>query len=425
MTALPDGPPASGPEAARRRGFRLLLGSHLLNETGAAATLVVLPLTAVLTLDASAWQTALVQTFHFAAYLVLGLPAGALVERMRPRRVMIGADLVRCVALASLPIAWSADLLSLPLIYAVALLLGCAQLFGDIADHSYLPHLMSDDRLVRGNSSLQMIRSGAELGGPGLGGLCVQWLGAQLALAGNAVASAASALLLWRITVPEPRPPAPTGNLAGQIWQGVRFLRGHPVLRMLALSASLNNLVFSAIFALDVIFLSRVVGVDAGLVGLLLASGAVGALIGAWSAPRLSRRFGEARTAMLAVPVAAPCMVLIPLTYDGWRLALFALAHITISIGVTVFNIMQVSYRQRACPPGLLSRMSAMFRFAVWGAAPLGALLGGGLAAYAGVRTALWILAGVLLLIAPLLVFSPLRRMRDFDARFRTSTVSC
>ncbi|MEV0440444.1 MFS transporter [Streptomyces spectabilis] len=417
--------PDPGAERAVRRGFRLLVGSHLLNETGAAATLVVLPLTAVLALDASAWQTALIESAYFSAYLVLGLPAGALVERARPRRVMIGADAVRCVALASLPLAWAADGLSLSMVYAVALLLGCAQLFGDIADHSYLPRLVREEQLVQGNSTLQLVRSGAELGGPGLGGLSVQWLGAYWALAANAVGSAVSAVLLWRIKVPEPEPPALAHGLARQTWEGLSFVRRQPVLRMLAVSAGLNNLVFSAAFALDVVFLSKVVGVPAGLVGVLLASGAVGALAGAWLTPRLARRFGDARTAMLAVPVAAPFLLLVPLTQDDWRVLLFALAHLAISVGVTVFNILQVTYRQRVCPADLLSRVSAIFRFAVWGAAPLGALAGGALAAHLGVRPALWTLAVALLAVAPLLLCSPLRRTRDFDVNFPTVPTSC
>ncbi|GHE70275.1 MFS transporter [Streptomyces longispororuber] len=410
---------------ARRAGFRLLVGSHVLNETGAAATLVVLPLTAVLALDASAWQTALIESAYFAAYLVLGLPAGALVERARLRRVMIASDVVRCVALAALPLAWAGGVLTLPMIYGVALLLGGAQLFGDIADHSYLPHLVSDDRLIQGNSALQLVRSGAELGGPGLGGLSVQGLGAYWALTANAVASAVSAVLLWRIAVPEAKPPRPPHGLARQTWEGLRFVRGHPVLRAFALSACLNNLVFSGAFALDVVFLSRTVGVAPGLVGVLLASGAVGALLGAWLTPRLAHRFGDARTAVLAVPVAAPFLLLTPLTGDDWRIALFALAHVAISVGVTAFNILQVTYRQRACPPGLLSRVSAIFRFAVWGVAPLGALIGGALAAHLGVRTALWVLAGALIVVAPLLLCSPLRRMKTFDVNFPTKHTSC
>lgn len=422
---MPERPSAAAPDAhdqpardtgrEHRYGYRLFLGSHVLNETGAAATLVVLPLTAVLSLNAEAWGTALIQTCYFAPYLVFGLPAGAIAERMRPRRVMIGADLARCGALMSLPAAWAIGSLSLPHLYAVALLLGCAQLVGDIADHSYLPHLLARDRLFRGNSDLQMIRATAELGGPGLGGVVVQWLGTHLAVALNGLASAVSALLLWRVPVPDAKPPAPSRGLARQTWHGIGILLRHPVLRLLALAASLNNLILSAALSLEVVFLNRVVGVAPGLVGFLLAAGAVGALIGAWLAPRLTRALGSGRTAVLAVPVTAPFLFLVPLTGDGWRVALFALGQIAIGIGVTVFNITQVTYRQRVCPPELRSRMAAMFRFAVWGAAPLGATAGGALAASMGVRQTLWIVAAALVVAAPLLLCSPLRRLRDLD----------
>ncbi|MFC9126459.1 MFS transporter [Streptomyces sp. NPDC057099] len=419
-------PPAHHTDRERRYGYRLFLGSHVLNETGAAATLVVLPLTAALSLGAEAWEMALLQTFYFMPYLVFGLLAGAIVERLRPRRVMIGTDLLRFAALMSLPASWAIDALFLPHLYAVALLLGCAQLFGDIADHSYLPQLMVKDRLFRSNSNLQMIRATAELGGPGLGGVCVQWLGTHLAVAANGLASALSALLLWRIPVPDAKPPEPSHGLARQTWQGIRILLRHPVLRLLALSASANNLILSATLSLDVVFLNSVVGVAPGLVGFLLAAGAVGALIGAWLAPRLTTALGAGRTAVLAVPVVAPFMFLIPLSGDGWRVTAFVLGQIAISTGITVFNIMQVTYRQQVCPPSLLSRMTAMFRFAVWGAAPLGATAGGALAASVGVCQALWILAGALVVVAPMLLCSPLRRMREFDEYpFMNDRTSC
>lgn len=411
----PRGTRGSGPRPAWRRDFRLFLGSHLLNETGSAATHVILPLTAVLALGSSAWEVGLLQAATYAAYLVLGLPAGAWVERIPPRRVMIAADLVRFTALISLPLAWASGLLALPLLYLAALLLGCAQLFGDIADHSYLPDLVGGHRLVEGNSGLQLVRSASELGGPSLGGLGVQWLGAQLSLVANAIASVASAVLLWRIRTPDTRPDANRDGLVREIGAGLRFLARHRVLRVLVLSASANNLVFSAIFGLEVVFLTTVVGLSPGLVGVLMTSGAAGAMLGAWLAPRLARAVGGARLALLAVPCTAPFMLLLPLTGNGWRLALFVVANVAIAVGVTVFNIMQVSYRQRICPPGMLSRLSAMFRFAVWGVAPIGSVIGGALAELFGVRSALWVLTAALVVVSPALLASPMRRMRDFD----------
>ncbi|MEY7971411.1 MFS transporter [Saccharomonospora xinjiangensis] len=394
----------------RAPGFRLFLGSHVLNETGAAAVAVVLPLTAALVLAASTWEIALVQAAYHTAYLVFGLPAGAFVARWPPRRVMIAADGVRCAALLPLPIAFAAGLLSVPLLCVIALLLGSAQLVGDIADHTYLPALVDPGGLVPANSTLQAVRSGAELGGPGLGGLSAQWLGGPAALAAAGAASALSALSLWRIRTPDRPGHRPEGSLAHQVAEGVRFVVRHPTLGPLALSASLNNLVFSAVLALDVVLLTRVAGLPAGWTGVLLASGALGALLGASCATRVSSALGTGRTLVLAIPLSAPALLLLPLVGEGWRVLLFPCAHISISVAVTVFNILQVSHRQRICPPELLSRVTSVFRFAVWGAAPLGAVLSGALAQAWGVRPTLWVFAVALLVVAPMPAFFGLHR---------------
>lgn len=398
---------------ADRRAFRLFLGSHVLNETSAAAVAVVLPLTAALVLAASTWEIVLVQAAHHTAYLLFGLPAGAVAARWPPRRVMIAADGVRCAALLPLPIAFATDLLSVPLLCVTALLLGSAQLVGDIADHSYLPALVGPGDLVPANSVVQAVRSGAELGGPGLGGLGVQWLGGPAALAAGGVASALSALSLWRIRTADHPGHRQEGSLARQVAEGVRFVARHPSLGPLALSASLNNLLFGGVFALDVVLLTRIAALPAGWTGLLLASGALGALLGAACATRVSSALGTGRTLVLAIPLTAPALLLLPLVDTGWRVLLFPCAHITISVGVTIFNILQVSHRQRSCPPELLSRVTSVFRFAVWGAAPLGALLSGALAQSWGVRPALWVFAATLLLVAPLPALFGLHHLRE------------
>lgn len=147
-------------ERRRRRDFRLFMSSHICNELGGSITYVALPLMAVLTLDASAMQAGLLSAAEHAAFLLLGLPAGAWVDRMRKRRVMMAADLARAVLLTALPVAYLLDLHSMPLLYAVALLLGCARLFGDVADQSYLPTLIGKDTLIAGNSKLETVRSG-------------------------------------------------------------------------------------------------------------------------------------------------------------------------------------------------------------------------------------------------------------------------
>ncbi|MFG2296407.1 MFS transporter [Streptomyces sp. NPDC048603] len=423
---MPTTAPETTPDAGQRRrsrDFRLFMASHVCNELGNSITYVALPLMAVLTLHASAWEAGLLAAAEQAAFLLLGLPAGAWVDRMRRRTVMITADLARSVLLASLPLAWLLDLHSMPLLYAVALLLGCARLFGDVADQSYLPSLVGGSGLVTGNSRLETVRSTAEFAGPGIAGFLVQLVGAAGTLAGQALTSLASALLLGRIRTPEQDPsergdagPAGAGRpgLLKEIREGLRFVLGHRVLRVLALGTASVNLFLSGIGALEVLFLTRTAGLPPAAIGWVLTAGTVGSLVAALCTEKLSRAVGEARLTWLSLLVTMPFGLLLPLADGGRLLGLFVLGTLVQSAGVTVYNICQVTYRQSVCPPRLLGRMTATMRFLVWGVLPLSGLLAGALGQLYGVRGALWILAAGLSAAPLVLLCSPLRRMREF-----------
>lgn len=426
---MPTTAPETGTDAGQRRrsrDFRLFMASHVCNELGNSITYVALPLMAVLTLHASAWEAGLLAAAEQAAFLLLGLPAGAWVDRMRRRTVMIAADLARAVLLTAVPVAWLLDLHSMPLLYGVALLLGCARLFGDVADQSYLPSLVGGSGLVAGNSRLETVRSTAEFAGPGVAGFLVQLVGAAGTLAGQAVTSLLSALLLGRIRTREQDPAvrqhgegalgagAPRPRLVAEIREGLRFVLRHRVLRVIALGTASVNLFLSGIGALEVLFLTRTVGLPPAAVGWVLTAATVGSLLGALATERLSRVVGEARLTWLALLVTMPFGLLLPLAGEGWRLGLFVLGALVQSAGVTVYNIGQVTYRQSVCPPRLLGRMTATMRFLVWGVLPLSGLLAGALGQLYGVRGALWILTGALSAAPLVLLCSPLRRMRGF-----------
>ncbi|MEV7503966.1 MFS transporter [Streptomyces sp. NPDC093018] len=415
-TAAVAEPEDSAPSPRQRRDFRRFMASHICNELGNNITYVALPLTAVLTLHASAWQAGLLAAAEQAAFLLFGLPAGAWVDRMRRRNVMIAADLTRAVLLTAVPVAWLLDLHSMPLLYVVALLLGCARLFGDVADQSYLPTLVGRSTLVSGNSRLETVRSTAELAGPGIAGFFVQLLGAVGTLAGQAVTSLVSAALLGKIEAREELPsPAGRGRLLHEIREGLHHVLRNPILRVIALSTASVNLFLSGIFALETLFLTRTVGLQPAAVGWVLTTAGVGSMLAALVTERLSRALGEARLTWLSLLVTMPFGLLLPLTGHGWRIALFVLGALIQSAGVTTYNICQVTYRQTVCPPHLLGRMTATMRFLVWGVLPLSGLLAGGLGQVAGVRGALWFLTAALSATPLVLLCSPLRRMRAFD----------
>lgn len=400
----------------RNPDFLRFLSSHLANELGANISRVALPLVAVMALNAGPAEVGLLSALQTAAFLLIGLPAGVWVDRMRRRRVMMVSDLVRFGLLATIPLAAGLGVLSIAMMFVVALLVGVAQVFNDVADQTYLPDLVSARQLGDGNSKLEVVRSGSFLAGPGLGGALVQLLGAPRTMLATALGALASLLFLGSIKTPD-KPPAtdtPEPLLRG-IGTGLRYVWLDRLLRVFAVSSAAVNLTVGAILGQSVLFLADDVGLDPGLIGLLLMAGGIGGVLGGVAGGWLSRKLGTARMTLLGAIVPAPAGLLLPLTQADWRVVCFAVASISLSVSSALCSVGQITYRQATTPEHLLGRVNASFRFLAWGALPLGALLGGLLAQDIGVRPTLWVcVAGRLVSFVPLL-FSPLPWLRDFD----------
>ncbi|SDJ62876.1 Predicted arabinose efflux permease, MFS family [Nonomuraea jiangxiensis] len=399
----------------RNPDFRRFLSSQIANEVGANISRVALPLVAVLLLHASPVEVGVLSALQTTAFLLLGLPAGVWVDRMRRRRVMMTTDLARFVLLGSIPVAAELGLLSIGMLFVVTLLVGVAQVFNDVADQTYLPDVVSVQQLSDGNSKLEVVRSGSFLAGPGLGGALVQLLGASRTMTATALGALASVLFLRSIKVPD-KPPAVTepAPLMRGIGEGLSFVWNDRLMRALMTTTAAMNLCVSAVTSLSVFFLVHEVELTPGLIGTLLMSGGIGGLLGGISAGWLSRRYGAARMTWLSVIVASPFGLLLPMTQADWRVVYFAITSIALSWSAAVSNVGQVTYRQTVAPEGLLGRINASVRFVVWGALPLGALLGGLIANRIGVRETLWVFMGARLLAFLPLLFSPMPRMRDF-----------
>ncbi|MEV4563102.1 MFS transporter [Nonomuraea sp. NPDC049419] len=403
----------------RNPDFLRFLSSHAANELGANVSRVALPLVAVMTLHAGPAQVGLLSSLQTVAFLLLGLPAGVWVDRLRKRRVMMASDLARFVLLGSIPLAAGLGLLSIELLFVVALLAGVSQVFNDVADSTYLPNLVSTTQLSDGNAKLETVRASAFLAGPGVGGALVQLLGAPRTVLTTALGALASVFFLSTVKVPD-KPPADTerGPMLRGIKEGLTYVWQDRLMRAFGASSALGNLCVSGVLGLSVLFLAETVKLAPGAVGALLMSGGIGGVLGGLTGGWLSRRFGSARTTLVATAVGAPFGLLLPLTEPDWRVVCFALASMGISWAAAMSNVGQSTYRQTVTPDHLLGRVNASVRFVTWGVMPLGALLGGIVAQQIGVRQALWLLmVGRAVAFVPLL-FSPLPRMRDFaDAR--------
>lgn len=401
----------------RHADFRRLLLAQSVSNVGSEVSLLAVPLVAVVALDASIFEVALLTTVERIAFLLVGLPAGVWCDRLRRRPVLITADLVRAGALGAVSVSAGLGTLSLAQLYAAVAVVGVATVFFDVAYQSYLPGLVGREHVLEGTAKLEASRTVAYTVGPGLAGVLVQVASATGALALDAASFLWSGAWLARIRAVEPDPPARAAgvrpSLGRDVLTGLRFVFGHPYLRPIAVYGATLVLFNSAQRAIVVVFLTRTLGVSAGTVGLLITATSGGAIAGAALARPLARRFGDARTIVAVTLGGGVLGLLVPLAHRGPALAAFVVGGAGSALSVVVFNILQVGFRQLVTPAELLSRMNATMRFVLWGAAPVGGLLGGVAAAALGVRGAMWVSAAGALLSVGWLLASPLRTRRS------------
>jgi MFS family permease len=405
--------PATG-RLWRHRDFRRLWAAQTVSRFGSMVSELALPLTAILVVHASTLQVGLLTAVESVAFLLVGLPAGAWVDRMRTRQVLIVTDALRAVALASIPVAAVFDVLTMAQLYVVALGTGVCTVFFDVGFQSYLPQLVERRDLVDGNAKLQISESIAQIAGPSLGGLLVQALTAPYAVLVDAVSFVFSAAWVGRIEARSPKPRRePERSLVREIGAGVRFVFGHRLLRPILTSTAVINLFHPIGFAVYVLLLARTLHLSPALIGLIAAVASVGALLAAMSASRLAARFGPGRTIVVSLMLCGPASFVIPFVEQDWTLLLLTASQGLYAACVVTYNITQVSLRQALCPPNLLGRMNATVRFVVWGLIPIGAAIGAVLGSWLGLRPTLVISAiGVSFGFLPVLL-SPVRKVRD------------
>ncbi|WP_078988889.1 MFS transporter [Streptomyces sp. WM6372] len=396
-------------------GFRALWAADTVSQSGSAVTLLALPLVAIGTLDATAFETGLLLVSEYLAFLLIGLPAGAWVDRLPLRPVLVAGDLGRAALLLSIPLTAWLDALTLLQLYAVAFGMSVCTVFFDVAAQSALPRLVGGTELVRANVRLEATRNITQVGGPGLAGALVGALTAPVALAADALSYAVSALLVARVRPLGERPAArPEASLRSEIAEGLRFVFGHRILRALTLAAAVSNLCGTVGAAMLLVLLAGDLGLSPLLCGAVFAAEAVGGLVGSLLTRRIAAVLGQGRAMCASVVVSGLLWLLALPFYQADRR--FAVAVLLQGLGWTAymtFKVTSVAYRQRLCPEPLLGRMTATIRFVVWGSMPIGALLGGLVGQHFGARTALWVGAlGELLAVIPLLL-SPLRSARE------------
>ncbi len=415
--SAPEGQPHRFGGVLRQRNFRLLWTGETVNQLGSAMALIGMPLLAVVFLRATSFEVGVLTAAEYLPWLVIGLPAGAWVDRLPPRPLMIVCDIVSAALYASVPVAYATHVLTVGQLVAVQLLAGAVSVLFTTAYQVNLPSLVKAEELTEGNAKLQASASAASLGGRGLSGIVTQAVGATASVIVNAASFLVSAACLLAIRAPEPRTSPRQGTkLRRDVIEGMRLVFRDPYLRPMTLVGAVANFALDGYAAIVVVFLVRVVGVSAGVVGLLLAMSGVGGLLGALAARRLSARFGTARALLVGTVGSMPCALLVPLADRGPGLGFFVIGVFVTGIGVGNFNVILATFRQTYCSRPVLGRVTATMRFVSLGTGPVGAFAGGVLGTWLHPRNALWVMVVILAISGTLFLTPAFTRRRDLPS---------
>jgi MFS family permease len=399
----------------RHPNFVKLWTAETISQFGTQVTLLALPLVAATILQVSPFQFALLGTIEFLPFILLSLPAGVWVDRLRRRPILIVGDLGRAISLISIPLAFAAGGLTIWQLYVVGFINGCLTVFFDVAYQSYLPSIVDRDQLVEGNSKLEISRSAAQLAGPGLAGVIIGFLTAPFAIVLDSLSYLGSALFVFGIRKAEPPVPphdearGPRPSMRSEIGAGIRFVTGHRWLRSIAATTGTSNFFGNVIGAILILYLVRDRGFSAATLGFAISLGSAGVLVAALLTNRLTSRLGVGRALVLSA---------IGFSLGGLPVAISPASTMFVAVALSGFiggfcgvswNINQVSLRQAITPPRMQGKMNATMRFIVWGTIPLGQVVGGFLATFIGLQNTIWVGAiGGLIAFVPV-ALSPVR----------------
>ena len=405
------------PSLWRHDDFLKLWVGQTISELGSVVTRTAVPLVALLVLGAGPNEMAGIVVAGSLAVLLVGFFAGAWVDRVRRRPVLIASDVVRALLLLSIPAAFVAGVLRIEQLYVVVFLVGCLGAFFSAAYPAYVPSLIGVDRVVEGNSKLATSSSLAEIGGPGLGGALVQAFSAPFAILIDALSFVVSAISLALIRAPEPNRPRRTTTtpITTEILEGLRLVRSHPILVPLTLRSVIAHVAGSFYGVLYTIYLVDELQLTPFLLGVVISAGGVGALVGSLVASRVIARLGIGPALIWSALGASAIGVLTPLAGGPLLLAtLMVFLPQLVGDGLqTVESVAELSLIQGVIPDRILGRVNATLEVFSHGIAyPLGALLAAAIANTGGVRLGIAIgWAGMAISIL-LLVLSPLPRIR-------------
>jgi len=420
--AGPDDGPDGGPPLWRDRNFLAVWSASTISIFGSLITRTALPFAAILILEAGPLEISAIRSAELIAGLIVGLFAGAWVDRLRRRPILIWADLGRAVLLGSIPVAFALNVLGLPQLLFVAFAAAVLSTFFDVADNAYLPTVVPRRKLVAANSALTATGSVAEFSAFGIGGFLIEIFKAPIAIAIDSVTFVVSALLLATIRKQEP-PPTPHADrepVLHEIREGIRIVMRSPLLRALALSHGGTHILWGIFGTSYLLFALNELHLGPAAVGVIAAVGGIGSLAGSALAPMMVRRFGIGWSILLGIAGFTIGNALIPLAPAAGIVAgiplgaLFLIGQQLVGDSLaTVYEVTETSLVQAAVSNRVLGRVNASIGTFTTLLTLGGAILGGVIAETWGLRAAFWV--GLLGAALSLLVvwFSPVRQVRS------------
>jgi len=404
--------------AAERPNFGKLWAAQSISVLGSQVSLIAFPLTAISLLDAGVAEVGVLASLERAPFFLFGLVAGVLIDRWRPRRVLLVADWIRAVVLGLVPVAAFSGFLTIEWLFVIAFVIGTGTVFFDIAYQSVLTATVVPGDLLTANRWLETSRSVGEMSGPGVAAVLLKVVSAPVAIAADAISFAASALFVHTLRVAESAPKKEhDSSILADLRTGLRFIRDTSFLRWNAIIGATWNLLFQALLAVFFVYLARDLHLSAATVAVVVFVGGLGAVLGVLAMGRVNAWLGLGPGIVFAMCVTSAGGILLA-TASGssvWAILVVGFGFMLINASQPLFNVNVISIRQIITPSHLMGRTTAAIRFLVWGTLPIGALVGGVLGEAFGTRPTIIMIGAGYLVPAVMTLISPFRRIRQIS----------
>ena len=385
----------------RDRAYRRLWTSILISSLGGQVTMLALPLTAAVLLHASPTQMGVLVAMEIAPFILLSLPSGVWLDRVRKLPVYIGGEMMLAVVVATVPLAYYLGWLAMPWMYLVAFVMGCVYSVAGSAAQIVLTQVVSRERLVEAHARNALASSGAEVAGPGFAGALIKSVGAPVALLLDACMLIGSVLILRGVRVRELIAKRQDTHFWRDMKAGIGFVRRTPLLVTLACVVGLWQLCHHAAVVVQILFATRKLGLSESQIGLSFVGLGAGTVLASTMGHRISSRIGPGPCLLLGMGLCAlGWLLLAAAPANAWGGVAFALMLFLFGVGAVLVFINFLSLRQAVTPTPLLGRMTSTIRWLTLLPAGPGALIGGWLGEHVSLRASLAFAGGGALLAA-------------------------